>query len=629
MRNLEKFIRNLYFKDRRESLKNKNTKRDWVDFTAKIIYLYEKLFNSDKELLIKYFSDKNSNQKLSSRKKTIENWLKGETKKPNSFHPSRFRINEYKLNGEALLSTIAFQKWSLETFKKRVNLYLIEKQNFNIPNKMKYIYFFSTTEKKLSYFKINYLNKENDTIISLNSPTYTSNTTYHGTISTHSSMCYINVSNDFDHMNYIFKNNVDFYQNDIKVFGVAQSVDALTREPKAFLSLLSSSQLTQEEEYRFAHKLNYSNLMIADDFSHGCTLERDYFLENFSQKIHDLNRDTQHYAIHEHFKDDMYFDIVLQEYQSYIKLLEQSLYHNDYPINHKRQSILFALKHMCKNKKEKATILYLLNTDTLSILDAQNSIMNMQLSLVKEKKLTLSYLFIIEDISLLNERIIEKLHYLEENNISIKLTTNSRSIYSKILIIENKNFAIYKRKNEQNDNHVTKSANSIELLGYEVEALEKEAIPIQAFLDKNYPLNGCWYHYAFSSKKDTSSFHETIFNINNYSFTASYPKGQRTGSILQTEEYTLILLEHSVIRLHNIFLKENRFYVSIIGKEIGIHHKDVLLFGLFSRTKLSKEQTSLLLKSIHQKDDEAFRVKICNNFDSTLAYFDMDNDTLT
>ena len=603
-------------------------KKEWVDFGAKIVYLYEKMFDSDKELLIANFSDQNTKGKQNSRKKTIENWLKGETKKPNGFYLSRFRMNDYKLNGETLLPEPAFKKWGLEIFKKRVDLYLSEKKNFDIPNKMKYIYFFSTTEKKLSYFEISYPDSENHAIISLNSPTYASCTTYHGTISIHSSMCYVNVSNDFDHMNYIFKNNVDFYKNEIKVFGVAQAVDAVTRKPKAFLTLLTSNKLSQTEESRFSHKLNYSNLMIADDFSDKCVLEADYFLENFLQKIRDLNRDTNHYAINEHFKYDMYFDILLEEYQCYIQLLEHSLFHSDYPINHKRQSLLFALQDMCKEKKEKATILYHLDAKSISLLDGQNSIMNTQLSLVKADKLSLSYLFIVEDIALLTERIVKQLYYLEEHNITIKLSQSSKSFHSKILIVEHKNFAIYKRKNEQNDNHVTRSATTIENLSYELEEIKKDAIGIEDFLKENYPLNGTWYHYSFQSKQDTKSYHESIFKINNYSFTDSYPKGERSGSLLQMEEYTLILLKNSVIRLHNIHLKERIFSVSIIGKKIGIYHKDVLLFGLFSKDKLTKNQALLLLNSIHQKEDEEFRVKICNDFDSTLAYFDINENLI-
>jgi len=604
-------------------LKKNEKSVEWVDFSHKIVYLYEKLFHNDKEKLILYFSDFTSTQKPNSRKKTIENWLEGKTKKPNGFHLTRFKISEFQYKSQPLLTTASFKKWSFETFQNRVDQFLSEKEIADVPNKMKYIYFFSTIEKRLSYFEILYPDADNHAIIRLISPTYTRNITYNGKITIHSSMCYINVHTDFDHMNFIFKNNVEYYTDKINVFGVAQSVDGFSRKPKAFLTLLTSKKLTEYEEPRLAHKLNYSNLMIADDFSDGCALERDYFLENFSEKIRDLSRDTHHYDIHQQFEEDMYFDIILQEYKTYIELLEQSLNNNDYPINHKRQSILFALEHMCRDKKEKATILYHLDADTINILNAKNSIMDMQLTLVKEGKLILSYFFLVDDISLLTKHVIEQLRYIEANGVAINFTLYDKSIYSKILIVANKNFAIYKRKNEISDNHVTRSANTIEQLNYEVKVIEKKSISLDKLLKKSFPLDGKWYHYSYNSKHDANAFQEMVFEISNYTFTANYVKGKRKGKLLQTDEYTLILLQHSIIRIHNIYLKEKIFYVSIIGKEMGIHHKDVLLFGLFSKEQLSKEQALFLLNSIHQKGDEEFRVKIANDFDSTLAYFNV------
>jgi hypothetical protein len=78
-----------------------------------------------------------------------------------------------------------------------------------------------------------------------------------------------------------------------------------------------------------------------------------------------------------------------------------------------------------------------------------------------------------------------------------------------------------------------------------------------------------------------------------------------------------------VIKIHNINIHDKIFRISIIGKEHNMYHRDVLLFGLMSREELTKEQVIMLLNSIHQKDDEEFRIKISNEFDSTLAYFDM------
>ena len=613
---------------KREDLKSEYINTEWVDFTSKIIYLYENLFDNNKEMLIKYFSDKTSMQKYNSRKKTIENWLEGKTKKPNSFHIENFKINEYTLNSEPLFYVTDFQKGSLTAFKKRIDLYLSQKQNFDVPNQMKYIYFFNAMEKKLSYFEINYTNPENNAIIQLTSPIYTPSANYYGILETHNSMIYISVKSNFDRLNYIFKNNVEYYKKELKVFGVAQSVDAPTREPKMNLALLTSSKLTTEEERKFAHKLNFSNLIIADDFETSSVLELNYFLENFSDKIYELNKDITHYGINEIFSKDMYYDIILQEYHSYIKLLEKSLYHDDYPINHRRQSILFALEEMCEHKVATATILYLINPESINILDSKNSIMEMQLKLVKEGKLTLNYLFIIDDISIISQNTIERINFLEAHGVNVKLSCKSQNIYSRILVVKEKNFALYKRVDEQEHNHVTKNASTIQALNYLVDEVSKNAINLETFLKTQYPLNGKWYHYTLNYKIGREVSQRAEIDIKNNYFQAKSPKRTSEGQLLKRVEYTLLLGEHSILKIHNIYLKEDIFRVSIIGEEHKMHNKDVLLYGLMSRNEIQHEKIMYLLKSINKQNEQNFRLQVSNDFDSLLAEFEDEYDEL-
>jgi len=602
-------------------LEKRKKNREWVDFAKKMVYVCDKLFDGDKEKLQLYFSNQALAYKQKNRKKTIENWLTGKTKKPNGFHLSQFKISEYQLNGEKLFSENYFKKWAFPFFKKRVDLYLTQKESFDAPNEMGYIYFFYLPDKKLSYWKISYPNRENENIIRLTSPSYTENMSYDGNITNYQNMIYISVHNKFDQMHYIFKNHVSIYRKELKVFGVAQCVDALTREPKCYLALLSSSKLTKEEELRFSHKLNFSNLLIADDFSYSCVQEENYFMENFLQKVHDLSRDIEHYNIHEHFSKEMYYDIIIKEFRSYIALLEKAIFHSDYPIDHKRQSILFALEGMCQHEPVDATILYLLNHETLNILDSKNSIMEMQLKLAKKEKLNLTYLFIIEDLALISTHILEKLRYLEANNIKVLLTRYTQSIYSKILIMKGKDFAIYKRKNDRNDNHVSKNADVIDSLTFEVEELSKFALPLNQFVEKYYHLNGTWYHYTYRMRGEEKSFQEVILRINNSDVKAEFPEKTNHGELLKMKDYTLILMEQSVIRIHNINLRDNIFVVSIIGKLRKIHYKDVLLFGLMSRRELKEKEIMSLLDKIHQKDEKEFWLKVSSEFESVLASF--------
>ena len=601
-----------------------NKNGNWVDFSEKIVYIYEKLFENDMDKLITYFSDLSSPNKKKSRKKTIENWLEGRTKKPNGFHLHKFKISEYELNGTQLFTHDSFEKWSFKRLKERLDVYLEEKDSLDIHNEMRYIYFFNAFEHKLSYFEISYPNSENHSVIQLNSPIYTSDMTYQGKIVTYNNMTYITVQNQFDYMHYIFKNNVNVYRKELKVFGVAQCVDAPTREPKSYMALLTSTMLTPEEEKNFSHKLNFSNLMIADDFSHNCYDEKEYFLENFSEKVYELSRDINHYSSTNSLTKDMYFDIVLEEYRSYIKLLEKALYHSDYSIDHKRQSILFALEDTCKESRAEATIVYLLTRETLNILDSKNSIMEMQLKLVREGKLELSYLFILQDASLLTDGVIEQIKQIEEHGIGVSLTDCTHSIYTKILLIKGQDFAIYKRKNELDDNHVTRNATMIETLSYELEHLEKTSISLTEFIQKNYALNGTWYNYAYGSKMDGKHYNIIEIEIQNGSVMAKFPSNKVIhGDVYTNDDFTLLLIDHSIIKIHSINTEDRLFRVSIIGKEQNMYNRDVLLFGLMSREKLSDEQVLMLLDSIHQKGDESFRLKISNEFDSTLAYFEM------
>jgi hypothetical protein len=427
-------------------------------------------------------------------------------------------------------------------------------------------------------------------------------------------------------MHYTFKNSVNVYKKEIKVFGVAQCIDAACGEPKAYMVLLSSEKLSSYEEQRYAHKLNFSNLIIADDFSHNAVLKEECFLENFTEKIDALGRDIVHYDINKSFSKDMYFDIVLNEYKNYVKLLEKSIYHTDYLINNRTESILFSFRDLCKESHVEATIPYVLGSESISILDEKNPIMETQLELVKQNKLKLTYLFIIEDLSLLTDGIIKKIECIEQNGITVKMTDENQMIYSKILWVKDRHFAIYKMKDQIDDNvHVTKNSRLLEKLAFEIKFLNRVSIPLSSFLHQHYTLNGTWYSYAYTSKQDQNVFQLVKFEIHNNHIKAIFPSKSVEGNILKTKTYTLLMLPHSIIKIHNINCHDKLFRISIIGKEKDMYHRDVLLFGLMSRKELTPQQVAMLLDALYQKEDEAFRVKISDQFDSTLAYFKLDN----
>ncbi len=58
-----------------------------------------------------------------------------------------------------------------------------------------------------------------------------------------------------------------------------------------------------------------------------------------------------------------------------------------------------------------------------------------------------------------------------------------------------------------------------------------------------------------------------------------------------------------------------------IAKELNLHHRDVLLFGIMSKEELPKEEVLKLLNAIHKKESEDFRLKIDDGFDSFLGEY--------
>jgi hypothetical protein len=446
--------------------------------------------------------------------------------------------------------------------------------------------------------------------------------TYKGHITNYNNISYLSVQNQFDYINFTFKNSVNVYKKEIKVFGVAQCIDATRGEPKAYMILLTSDKLSLEEERKYAHKLNYSNLIIADDFSHNCLQEKDFFLENFTQRIDALGRDIGYYNIDKTFSNSMYFDIVLNEYKNYVQLLEKSIYHNSYFINNRRESILLSFKEMCRDKHVEAIISYLLGSESISILDNKNPILETQLQLVAEGRLSLTYLFVIQDANILSDEMIERIKYIQQNGIKVKITTERRTIYSKILWIKEQHFAMFKMQNQSNDNvDVTQDPLLIEKLDFEIKFLERLSISLDDFLQQHYTLNGIWHSYSYNSKNDNRTFQMVKFDIQNNAFTAHFPTHKNQGFISKSDAYTLLLLKHSIIKIQNINLKDKIFRISIIGKEKEMYNRDVLLFGLMSKEPLDEEQVHLLLDALHHKEEKHFRLKISNDFDSTLAMF--------
>jgi len=597
-------------------LKNDVKGEVWLDFNQKMNYLLERLLDGDEAKLIEYFSDKSVAFNRANRRKTIRNWLNGESKKPNGFEVSRFKIGEIVFNDAPLFTNRSFRLWSFKSFKSRLDNYLTNRE---IQSHIKYIYFFDTHQEvqQVVAFEVNFPDKNRDELIELSYE----NIHYRGKIETFNNMTYIRVKNEYDYMQFIFKISANTSKR-VKIFGVAQSVDDMTGRPKAFKSLLTSYKMERTEEEQYAHKLNFSNTLFGEMFKSNPRVKEDFFLENFSEKIETLGVDLHHYGIDKVFSKSIYLDTVLKEYHGYIKLLRKARKHTKYFISSKREADLLSMKGVYKGEKIDVSISYFLTMENLFLLDEKNPIITQQMKLVAEGKLSLRYLFVVPDSSLLSDTMIRRIEAMEAVGIEVKMCENSTIGYAKLMLIEGVDFALFKFKDLVGDpTHVTQHLKTIEKLRLEQERLQQTSISLVEFMQKHNPLIGCWYLYAYGSAMGEDDCHEIMLEVYNNHLRGYFSSGILEGSVHKSQHQILLIFEDTVIKVALSNINGNLFRISIIGQDLYINHADLLVFGLLSKEPLSKEEALYLLSEIHMKEEADYRLKVADTFPRRLAEF--------
>ncbi len=591
----------------------------WVDFQEKMNYLLKKLFNGKKKKLIEYFSDKRklTPQYLISRKRVIDNWLNGESLKANNFDVTKFKIGELKLNNKALFTNQSFKTWSFENFKKRLDSYLNNQEAYG---HIKYIYFFDThnSELKVNCFDVSFPKDSSENTIQLSY----ANILYSGKMEHFNTVTYIYLKNEYDHMSCIFKISANT-STKLRAFGMANTIDDATGKVKAFQVLLTSYLLTKEEKEKYSYKLNFSNIMLAEDFSKKCILKEDYFMENFTKKIETLGKDLHHCGINKSFSKDIYLDTILKEFENYMKFLEKAHNHTKYFISNKKESQLFSLKDICNGKKVEVTISYFLSVENLFLLENRNPIIENQIKLIREDKLELTYLFVVVDTELLTTKVLDKIEYMQKSGIKIMMSNSLNIGYSKLLLIKDKNFALFRFKDLIDDpTYVTRHHKTIAKLTLAQELLAKESLPFEEYMKKENYLSGSWYLYNYGSAIDNSTCHMTKLEIKNNRAKGNFYSGYKEGVVFKTSKQIVLIFDTITIKISkSSSIGQSIFRVSIISQDIDIRTADLLVFGIFSREEFKKEEMIPLLDTIHMREEADYRLKVADNFPRKLAEF--------
>jgi hypothetical protein len=316
------------------SNENKKEVQAWKDFQHKIIYIYEKMFNKSDWLLTEAFSvDVLSKQDYNDRVKTIRNWLNGKTRRPNKFDLLRYKIGEYKMSdGNLLFCEDSFKLWCFEHFKHKVDEYMLIDNTNNTDLSILYVYFFSSTHKKILYHTVHYDTtiKEGECKLFVNNNASWEFTGKH--MSAYNSIHFDFQNHEGKKVYYIFDKR-DVFDPYLRVLGFQISIDFSTKLPRSSLVMLSLSKLTTDEKMKCRHKLNESNLNIARPFSRKIKSEEEFLYQNFNHKMGKLKSDLsllskkslKQYLIEHLFdsfnsieKDKNRFDISIGDYFNFL-----------------------------------------------------------------------------------------------------------------------------------------------------------------------------------------------------------------------------------------------------------------------------------------------------------------------
>jgi len=589
----------------------------------------EKLFKNNKERLIaNFFAEPKDEQERQKQLKTINNWLSGNSKKPYKFYLENFKIYDYTMSDGSPLfySRDIFESWSIEEFEKRVNNYLnLKKENSTLEERMKYIYYFDLDKEVLNYYELSFPNAHKPYEVNLFANQLTNNMLYQGEMIEFQSTLYITVKNEFDYMQFIFENFATVFNQEVRVFGTAQCKDYITRKPKAYMVLLSSSLLTKEEEQQYQHKLNRSNLLMAQPFTRQTTKNRTFLVENFAKKIRALAQDIEPYKEEQEF----YTKLALRTFTSYEKIVKK-LYHNEsYFVSNTKsvKKLLFnslaKKEHLNRPEAPKVDVVYTLTPLNIALLEVDSpyfsDIFKEQIYLVEERRLELSYLFVVCEPQLVTHKVLQKLNELSKI-FPVKIVENLHPHYEEIILPQNRDFILYKTYNDEgNYLHITKHTKDKMDINRDYKHRYNQAISLDEFIEQNYPLNGKWYCYSFGSQMDKNHYHTIEVEINNSEVIGNFTSGIYCGKLEKHKEFTLVYFDNSFIKLRNSVAKDKIFRISIISQELSLDHKDLLLFGLMSREELQKDDVCKLLNAIYKKEPEDFRLRIDDEFDSFLA----------
>jgi len=624
-------------------------------FQKKIEYLFDELNISDDNFVELFLKE---GQRKSDRKKTvIDKWLNGEMKgRPTVFAFEEYEISNYKVDSEQAFTKDSFLSDSFDSFKLRVNNYILYKKN---PKKLfdyQYIYYFDITQNQINFFELNTIEKINNNeykIQLIPSDFFRERGVkiYKGILVIDKDYYHISVKNNFETLTFYFMLSKG-YTNHNTVNGIGLGLSYDKGLPLSTKDLLTKNKLSPEEELDFYLNANESEYLISDNsFDNLYTDIKTSYLNKFHHKLNSLATfvTKSRTILSTIMENDVYLNIFHKSFISLNEMSKNVAMKNKYFIARRRMATKIFLKSVATRENSGCYIVYPIFKNDSILFDKNDKSSEKSLDLnIKLSKdgLKIERIFVIDKHYKITKYFKSTIEKLQKAGITVYIALkedieNINIVSYDFAYSEEKDVAIYRNIPDRICYfQVTVLKDKIRNLSYDFEKIKEMSCKFDDFLEKKDLINdkvleqlvGTWNWYFYSSMEIDKQveiwnfivkikpngevyFYNEKYNNLNFKgiIDTTYTENQSfiKASAKKSKNLSLIFIENRDIHKHI-------FKVSLLDKQRGIH-RNMASFGIFSKVRLWEDEVIEVLG----KNVEETRLMEEENFSKRVNLLDM------
>ena len=398
-------------------------------FSKKIKYLFNILELNQKDFVKLFWNGEAKT--LSTRVKTIDNWLSKDIKQPKGFYFDEYKISKFIMDdGTPVFTKESFMYDDFDSFKYRIDNYIKYKSSSKKDFEYEFIYYYDNNLQKIIYMKLNIQKKIHDREyeIEIEIPQEYKDKnfeSYTGTLELDRNYYYISVKNSFETMTFYFMLNLGYKSNDV-IYGLGLGIAYKNGLPLATKNILTKKNLEEHERKEFYLNSNETEQLLSTEvFDDVYTSTKENYLKKFYEKIENIEsyNSRAQKILKTSLCDDIYHNIMNKEFLSFSKITHQVQDGNSFFVHNRRRATKVFLESLTCKKSMNCYIVYpLFKNSSLLNEDDPRAEKSLKLNIdIAQKGLKLYRIFVVNHAFQMTKFVYESLKKMIENNIVVRV----------------------------------------------------------------------------------------------------------------------------------------------------------------------------------------------------------------